>query len=413
MSSICPHFGHCGRCSRQDLPYPAQLERKDQQLKKNLSEFEIKTYHSIWPSSEIYFYRNKMEFSFGDESDVRIYNTPWKPRKFRKLEERPVVVVERHEIHLGLHPKGRFAIVMPTPECQLLSEGSQEILACVSLWATNNQISVYNRKNASGCLRHLVIREGKNTGERLVKLVARSETPFVRELAEQLKSLTAKVTTFIWDRHDELSDVAYGKTSEVFWGQGHIKESFLDIQVDVKPQTFIQTNTAAAEKLMNLLREWIKEDRLSFGGPVKFFDLYCGVGILGLNLTQKSDELRGIEVVPAAIQEAKELASRHGFANAVFIQGRVEDILNVQPDFVVNENSIILVDPPRAGLNPKVAKALAESRSPVVYYVSCNPESLARDLKILAPFYNLHTVQPMDFFPHTDHIETAVRLHIK
>jgi 23S rRNA (uracil1939-C5)-methyltransferase len=215
--TICPHFGVCGGCSRQDKPYAQQLSDKENSVRKFLKDLPIQTFHPILPSPETNFYRNKMEYSFGDERDIEIFSGN------SKLESRNMTM---NKTHLGLHPKGRFAIVTPTPECRLLSTESQEILQAVADWANDYQVSIYVRKSNEGNLRHLVIREGKNTGERMVNLVAKTPTPHIDELAERLEALRDKITTFMWTAYDGLSDVAHGGDVKIYWGHGMITEQY-------------------------------------------------------------------------------------------------------------------------------------------------------------------------------------------
>ncbi len=432
--AICPHFGVCGGCSRQDVAYEQQLTRKHDVVRAALQSVDVETFHPILRSPQTQFYRNKMEYSFGDERDLAIMERRTAPESGGK-------------VHLGLHPKGRFALVTPTPACALQSEASQAILRTVSEWATANAVSVYVRMTGIGDLRHLVIREGKNTGERLVSLVARSSTPHVDDLAQRLKSCGVPITTFLWSRHDGLSDVARSEDRKVFWGEGVMLEKLAGAVLRVNANSFMQTNTHAAEGMITVLKRWIRsslfpsplagEGRVggvyyhpdthrspfpspppqgerergdSFGRVGTLIDLYCGSGAIGLSLADEFESVIGVELNPHAVADAIENANVSGTENIRFLEGKAEDVAASLPVKDRAERTTVIVDPPRPGLHPTMLKTLLEWSVPWIFYVSCNPESLARDLRGLRDRYDILDVQPMDFFPHTDHIETAVRL---
>jgi 23S rRNA (uracil1939-C5)-methyltransferase len=403
---ICPHFGVCGGCSRQDVPYESQIADKQAQVKKALEGLPVGRWHPILPSAQTFFYRNKMEYSFGDRRDIAILNRPKAERGT------PLVAEGENAVHLGLHPRGRFALVTPTPECLLLSEEAQTILGTVARWANDHRVSTFVRKNNEGDLRHLVIREGKNTGERLVNLVARSKTPAIPDLTHRLENAGVPITTFLFSAYDGASDVAGADTRHVQWGEGAIRERLGKVTFTVTPSSFMQTNTRAAERMIDLLRSWSVED--GAGGAAKvLIDLYCGSGAIGLNLASAYDEVIGVEVNADAIRDAWRTAKENGIPNARFIEGRAEVATAELPVGPRAAATTVVVDPPRAGLHADVVKTLLSWSVPRLYYVSCNPESLGRDLRLLDGKYRIDDVQPMDFFPHTEHVETAVRLKLK
>ncbi len=384
----CGHTAYCGGCSRQSEAYSEQLARKETLIRTALQEIPVGLFHPILSSPETFYYRNKMEFSFGDNFDRNILNLP----------------APEGTVHVGLHPKGRFSLTSPTPECRLLSKDSTEIMKIVGEWATEFSIPVYVRPKHRGVLRHLVIREGKNTNERLVMLVSTTAVTHVDVLKSRLQSSGIPITTFLWARHDGLSDVARGTEVEIGWGEGWIREKLGRIEFRVSPHSFMQTNTHAAERLIKVLRSWIQEGKI-------LLDLYCGAGTIGLNLADLFERVIGMECEPESVANARETAERNGITNANFESGRVEKLLDKFPHD--RAQTICVVDPPRAGLHPDVVKALAASQFTSIIYVSCNPISLAKDLKGLEVAYAIKEVQPMDFFPHTDHMETAVFLSIR
>jgi len=404
---ICPHFGICGGCSRQDDPYETQLADKEALVRRHLDGLTVERWHKILSSPQTKYYRNKMEYSFGDRRDVEIINRP-------KGERGPSPVISEggNVIHLGLHPKGRFAVVTPTPECQLMSEETKVVIATVSRWATERAIPIFLRKNNEGDLRHLVVREGKNTGQRLVNLVARSHTPHIDDLAERLRVCGVPITTFLFSAYDGASDVAGMGERRVRWGDGAIQERLGKVSFTVTPGSFMQTNTRAAERMIDLLYMWSVEDGASSPRRV-LIDLYCGSGAIGLNLASSFDEVLGVEINADAVRDAWLTAKANGVANMRFFEGRAEDVAADLPVEERAEGATVVVDPPRAGLHPRLVQTVLDWNVPRLYYVSCNPESLARDLRLLNAKYDILDVQPMDFFPHTDHIETAVRLRRK
>lgn len=392
----CPHFGPCGGCSSQDKAYTDQLLAKQKLVEKNLAGLAVDEFRAIMASPDVFYYRNKMEFSFGDERDIEILN------------HQPVSEGGK-SVHLGLHPKGRFALVTPTPECLLESLESQQVMNVVTSWATKHQIPVYVRKSGEGDLRHLVIREGKNTGERLVNLVAKSSTRHLDKLAAGLQESGIPIQTFLWTAHDGKSDAVMGEVGRVFWGEGFIREKMEGKSFQVAPSSFFQTNTRAFEACLRILKSWVSEDSLA--GQSRLFDLYCGCGSIGLSLAEHFKEVVGIEINGAAVQDAVKNAESNDITNVRFLVGRVEALLPTIP-FAPGEQAAVVVDPPRAGLMPKVVETLLAWGAPHLYYISCNPESLGRDLRVLGARYRIVSVQPMDFFPHTQHIETAVRLRL-
>lgn len=405
---ICPHFGVCGGCSRQDAPYLDQLADKESIVRACFEGLLVQRWHPIFGSPDPFFYRNKMEYSFGDVRDVEILNRP----KGDKTRTSPEVPAGKNVIHLGLHPKGRFAIVTPTPSCLLMSQEAQSVLAVVGRWATDHQISTYVRKSGEGDLRHLVIREGKNTHQRLVNLVARARTPQLDDLTVRLRDSGVAITSFLFSAYDGISDVAGADERRILWGDGAIQERLGAVTFTVTPASFMQTNTRAAERMIDTLKVWIQEDAPD-GQRQRLIDLYCGSGAIGLNLAALFEEVIGIEIHPDAVRDARKTADDNKILNARFLEGKAEDVVvQVALRSQVAESTVV-VDPPRAGLHTRLVKTLLEWGAPRLYYVSCNPETLARDLRLLVERYSIVDVQPMDFFPHTDHVETAVRLKLR
>lgn len=380
--SLCPHFGACGGCSFLNVPYQEQLLQKEILVRNHTRPFAPKEIRPIIPSPQPYFYRNKMEFAFGCTTES--------------------------EFSLGLRRKNSFWRIIDVEACRLLSELSNEILKFVRLWAKQSGISAFNRKNHKGALRYLVVREGKKTGNVLLNLITtyEIEKDTVHALANELKTRFPQITTLLWGRNSGKSDVAYAQDTEILLGDGFIEDIIGEVKFKISPSSFFQTNTLAAEKLYNV----IKELAVASGSDSNLvLDLYCGAGGISLFIADKSKNIIGIESNPNALADAEINAQKNSINNVKFLRGETEKLL---PQ-VLEENrssSIIIVDPPRAGLHPKALKMLMEHKSQHIIYVSCNPKALEANLEILTKIYDVCLVQPLDLFPHTPHVETVVWL---
>lgn len=379
----CQHFGTCGGCSLQDKPYDAQLALKKDKVAAALAAIAGLPSLSILGAPDVWNYRNKMEFSFGD-----VYPP-----------------VEGQWLKLGMKPKGRWYEILDLQECHLPSPEAAALLKSVREWAEREKVTPYNSHKKIGTLRHLVIREAKNRPERLVLLVTTDGNIPKLSFIEAVRSVYP-ATTILVGSNAKASDTAISDSIEVLMGPGYVTETlyFPDGAVDyrISPQSFFQTNSKGTELLYGLLRSWTRE--LPMGTVL---DLYCGGGGIALSLAGAVQKVVGVELNPAAVEDAKSNAERNGIKNCEFYRGAVElllpALLDLRPEAVV-------VDPPRAGLHVQAAATLLEMAPPVIFYVSCNPESLARDLKKLTAKYAVDRLVAVDLFPHTDHVETVVRL---
>jgi len=380
----CSHFGTCGGCSLQDKPYGAQLVLKKDKVLAALSGIADLPAPSIVGAPDIWNYRNKMEFSFGD-----IYPP-----------------VEGKWLKLGMKPKGRWYEILDLQECHLPSPEAARLLASVRAWAEAEKVPPYNSHKKGGVLRHLVLREAKNRPERMVLLVTTDGAIPKPSFIEAVQA-AYPATTILLGSNAKASDTAVSDSIETLTGTGYITETlyFPDGAVDyrISPQSFFQTNTKGTEALYGLLRSWTRE--LPGAGTV--LDLYCGGGGIALSLAGAARKVVGVELNPAAVADAKANAERNGFKNCEFYCAAVElllpSLLDLRPEAVV-------VDPPRAGLHAKASATLLEMAPPLIFYVSCNPESLGRDLEVLKGKYAVDRLVVVDLFPHTDHVETVVRL---
>ena len=382
-AALCRHFGVCGGCSIQDRPYPDQLSYKKKLIERalaglpDLPGFEMRGSPGIWN------YRNKMEFSFGDVH-------PPRPGQW---------------LHLGMKPKGRWHTILDLEECRLPSPEAAPLLAAVRAWAEREKVPPYNSHKNEGELRHLVLREAKNRDERLVLLVTASGN-IPRESFVAAASSVYPATTILLGRNQKVSDTAVCESMEVLTGPGFVTETlkFSDGNVDyrISPQSFFQTNTWGAQTLYELLRGWTREL-----GAGLMLDLYCGGGGIALSLAGACRRVIGVESNRDAAADAKANAALNGLSNCEFYGAAVEFIL---PALLDMDPDAAVVDPPRSGLHPNAVAALLAHSPKTLFYVSCNPESLARDLKALAPRYRTSRLAGVDLFPHTEHVETVAWL---
>lgn len=368
----CPHFGPCGGCLWQHLDYAAQLRAKQTIVQESLEGVEVRPIIGL---ADPWYYRNKMEFSF-----------------------QPVG-------RLGLHRRGRWDDIVDLHTCFLQSPRTAEIINTVRDFIRARDIPCYDPRTHEGLLRHLVIREGKSTGELLIALVTAS-APFsdVQELARLLPERFPELTGFLWAINPSKGDAVEVHDVRVLHGRPHIFERLRGLTFKLGLLTFFQTNTMQAERMIDAVREFA-----DLRGSEHVLDLYCGVGTFALALASHSGRVTGIEVVPASVEAARENAALNGIANATFHAGdvrRFEHILapGDGPD-------LLMLDPPRAGAGAQVMRAIGRVRPQRVIYISCNPTTLAPDLRELTPAgYEVRAVQPIDLFPHTYHVECVVLL---
>lgn len=381
--SFCSHFGLCGGCARQTVDYDMQLQIKADLVKKLIDDAGIKDYEflGIEKSPEVYGYRNKMEYSFGDET-------------------------KGGEMTLGMHKRGQFNSVVTVDQCKLVDDDFNDILKLSLQYFKERKIPHYVNKTHQGYLRHLVVRKGLNTGEILVVLVTSTQLDI--DLTDYVKSLLdaeikGELTGIIHIYNDNIADVVKCDKMEILYGQDYFYDELLGLRFKISPFSFFQTNTLAAEILYQTALDFI-EDK----DNKTIFDLYCGTGTIGQIVAQKAKKVIGIEIVEEAVKAANENAAMNGLNNCEFIAGDVLkkiDELDESPD-------IIILDPPRAGVNPKALSKILQFNPKEIVYVSCNPKTLAENLKQIneESNYIVEKVKCVDMFPHTPHVETVVRL---
>jgi len=381
----CSHFDICGGCRWQDVPYDVQCSLKAGLVEAALAKApEIGAADGtvdIEPSPDIFFYRNKMEFTIDGP-----------PR----LDGRVLI---------GLHEAGKFDRVFDLERCLLQSETSNRIVAWTRAFVREHGLSAYGLKSHEGLLRFLAVREGKTTGDAMVNLVTSDEPfPQAREFAEGLAADIPGVTTVLRSVNRSKASVATGGETDILHGGGTIRETIGGRTFSISPDSFFQTNSRQTANLYSCIRDFCGLD-----GTQSLLDLYCGAGTIGICLAGDARSVTGVELVESAVEDARRNAVLNGATNCAFIAGKVEEVI----DGSMDDFDVVVCDPPRAGIHPKAMSHLLRLRIPRLVYVSCNARALPGDLEMLAMAgYRLKAVRAFDMSPHTPHVETVALLTI-
>jgi len=398
----CRHFDDCGGCILQNYSYAAQLEAKRRQVAETLQHlggFSEPPIPPPIPSPDIFYYRNKMEFSFSPQ------------RWITRAEVRGKTLVAPKDFALGLHVRDRYDKILAVEECHLQSDWSNQVLAAVRSFTEKHPLRPYTTRDHSGFWRFVVLREGKHTAERMVNLVT-AEHPLGREevakLADILRQQFPDITTIVHNLNRKKAQIAFGDEEIVLHGPGYIREGIGDYIFRISANSFFQTNTLAAERLYKKVEEYA-----TLSGRETVYDLYCGAGTISIYVSKFANRVVGFEMVPQAIRDAGINCRLNGVSNCAFIEGDLKDELAQVKPIIMRwgKPDVVVVDPPRSGMHPKVVGKLLELSPQRIVYVSCNPATFARDAKeLFAASYQLEKVQPVDMFPHTAHIELVSRL---
>ncbi len=395
---VCKHYGECGGCKWQILPYEDQLRYKQQQIIDNLTRIgkvELPEISPILGSKHIYEYRNKLEFTFSDRKWLS-----WDViRAAGGLEHVDTAY------GVGFHIPNCFDKVLDITECHLMPDINNRIRNGIRTFAREHGISFYNEHAHEGQLRTLIIRSN-HKGE-VMLIVVWGEAPDMR-LMEYLQQTFPEIVSLLYVVNQKLNDTISDQEVHVFAGQDHIMEQMEDLQFKVGPKSFYQTNTEQAYELYKVAREFA-----GLTGNELVFDLYTGTGTIANFVAHQARQVIGIEYVPEAIEDAKVNARLNKLDNTLFFAGDMKDILNA--DFIARYGrpDVIITDPPRAGMHEDVVKTILAAEPKRIVYVSCNPATQARDLNLLDEKYKVTRVQPVDMFPHTQHVENVVQLVLK
>ena len=400
VTPFCSHFGVCGGCQWQMLPYEQQLIYKHQQVVDNLTriaKIPLPVIPPILGAPETQGYRNKVEYTFATEKFI-----PFEDFKAMKAAGTEPVKTPGAG---GFHARGFFEKVVEIDTCYLQSEPTNLMRKAVVNFALENNMPFYNIKQHQGWLRNMFVRN-TTQGEWMVNLILGYEAPAEREallklLLEQFPQITTLLYTINTKRNDSMQDLV----PQVFHGTGYITEKLEDFSFKISPKSFFQTNSKQAERLYQVTRNFAE-----LTGKEIVYDLYCGTGSIGIFCSQNAKKIIGVEFVAEAIEDAKENAQLNQLNDTAFFAGDVIDICNDAFFETHGKPDVIITDPPRAGMHEKLVKKLLDMEAPLIVYVSCNPATQARDLSLLSEKYTVTKIQPVDMFPHTLHIENVVQL---
>ena len=396
----CTHFGDCGGCKWQHMSYEAQLHYKEKYVRdafERIGGIEVEDFRPILGAPEQFFYRNKLEFSFA--------NKRWLTKAETKKEEELDNMVGA----LGFHVPIFFDKIVQIDECFLQTPLINEIRNAIHQFATESGIPYYDHRAHEGFLRNLMFRTSRHTGEIMVVLiVAKDDESQVATIFEHLAEQFPGVQHWCWI-HNDKKNSSYSELSVSVWkGEDFIVERLDSFDYRIRATSFFQTNPEQAENLYNVVRE--------FAGPVKYntlYDLYCGSGSIGIYLSGLAEKIVGVEYVESSIKDAWDNVALNNLDGFSFHAGDMKKLLTTELVDKEGKPDLIVTDPPRAGMDKEVVARLLEIKSPRIIYVSCNPSTQARDLDLLSELYRVKSVQPVDMFPQTAHVENVALLELR
>jgi len=398
VQPFCKHFGVCGGCQWQMLPYEKQLEYKQDQVLQSLTrigKLELPEIRPILGSERTRYYRNKLEYTFSS-------------RRFLLREELADPQISTIQDAAGFHARGIFDKVVDVETCYLQDEPTNAIRLEIKRWALEKGVSFYDIHRHEGFLRNVQVRICR-TNEIMVNLVfGYLDEPIHNALLKHLQDQFPSITTLLYTINPKWNDSLNDLQPVPFFGKGYVIEKLEDFSFKIGPKSFFQTNTAQAERLYQTVRSFA-----ALTGNETIYDLYCGTGSIGIFLSNQAKKIVGIELIPEAIADAKENALLNEVYHAAFFSGDVTTICDDAFFDTHGRPDLIISDPPRAGMSDKLIAKLLEISAEKIIYVSCNPATQARDLSLLSEKYQISAVQPVDMFPHTLHIENVTALFLK
>ncbi len=399
VTPFCSHFGVCGGCKWQMLPYEKQLEYKQTQVTDQLTRIghiSLPPIASIAGSEKQQFYRNKLEFTFCTHE----YLTR------EALEAAGDTEISRKPA-LGFHAPGMFDKVVDITTCYLQAEPTNKIKNLLRDIAFRHELPFYDHRKQEGWLRNVIIRIA-TTGEVMVNLIVQHERQELYMILDTLLKEVPEITSLHYTINPKVNDTIYDLPVVTYHGKGYIEEYLEDFRFKISPKSFFQTNTRQAEKLYQITRDFA-----GLTGKEVVYDLYCGTGSIGIFLSKGAGKIIGIEAVADAIEDAKLNAAWNNLDQCHFFAGDVSDIATDDFFEIHGRPDVIITDPPRAGMHEKLIRQLLKIAAPRIVYVSCNPATQARDLQLLDEAYKVVRLQPVDMFPHTHHIENVALLELK
>jgi 23S rRNA (uracil1939-C5)-methyltransferase len=411
----CSHFGSCGGCKWQHVDYSMQLRFKERQVVDAFERIGGLSNPHVLPiigADEIFFYRNKMEYSFSEKE--WFVSAPQNSGPDSMLEPESLNFepeTRNSKLHLGLHVPQRFDKVLEITDCHLQSPTSNDVLNFVRSFARRERLPVYSSDANEGYLRFLVIRESKRTSETMVNLVTFDDRPaLMSKFSAELLAAVPSVTTVVNTINSRKAQIAFGDAENVCAGPGIIRERLGKHLFKISASSFFQTNTAQAERLYTVAKTFAR-----FKPSDVVWDLYSGTGSIALFVSDAVRQVIGVESVESAVEDARRNAMENGVENCSFVLGDLKDRLTKDREWMSThpKPDVMIIDPPRSGMHPKVVEEILEIAPERIVYVSCNPATQARDVKALSSRYEVLDLQPVDMFPHTYHIENVARLVLR
>lgn len=409
VDPFCQHFGTCGGCQWQMLPYDLQLQYKQKQVQDNLKRIGKVQLPEILPivgAKNITHYRNKIEYTFGTDEFLT-------KEAFNKRKEATLSAPLEEGANIwtgaaGFHAKGFWDKIVDIQTCHLQAEPTNQIRQAIKALAIQNEWSFYNLRQQHGFLRTMQVRLCE-TGEWMANIVVgEDDSEKIEQLMQHVLSKFPNITSLLYTINTKRNDSLHDLEPITYHGKGYVIEKLEDFQFKIGPKSFFQTNTRQGEALYKITREFAE-----LTGNQTLYDLYCGTGSIGIFCSQEAGKIIGVEMIEAAIEDAKENATMNNLTKTHFYAG---DVIKVcDDDFFTRHGrpDVIITDPPRAGMHEKLVQKINEMAAPTVVYVSCNPATQARDLALLDEKYAVTKIQPVDMFPHTLHIENVVQLKLK
>lgn len=394
---FCEHFGVCGGCQWQMLPYEKQLQYKQRQVADTLQRIgrlELPEMTPIAGAQEQRYYRNKIEYTFAN-------------KKFLTAEEVKNPDISAYDNVAGFHARGFFDKVVNINACHLQAEPTNALRLAIKQFALDHDWTFYDIRMHTGLIRTMQIRLCRS-GELMVNIVFAEEHPEIKALLDQLLQQFPQITTLLYTINKKFNDSIYDLQPIVYHGKGYVIETLENYQFKIGPKSFFQTNTAQAEQLYRITRDFAE-----LTGNEIVYDLYCGTGSIGIFVSEKAAKIIGVETIAEAIDDAKENAALNGLTHTSFFAGDVIKVCDTAFFETHGKPDVIITDPPRAGMHEQLVDKILEMEAPTVVYVSCNPATQARDLIKLSTKYDVTRMQPVDMFPNTHHIENVVQLKLK
>lgn len=398
LQPFCEHFGICGGCRWQPLPYDMQLKAKQQQVWDQLvriGHLGIPDISPILPSDKTKYYRNKLEFTFSNKR--WIYNN-----------EDPDSLTDEERLGLGFHVGKFFDKVLDIKHCSLQPEPSNEIRLFIREYAVTHNLEFYNIRENTGFLRNIIVRNNQVGDVMLTVCFAYDDQDKIVPMLDAIAAEFPQIKSLHYVINEKLNDSISDLDCILYKGEDAIWETMGKLKFKIGPKSFYQTNSEQAYKLYSVAKEFA-----ALTGNEVVYDLYTGTGTIAQFISDKASKVIGIEYVKEAIEDARINAEANGITNCTFFDGDMKDILTA--DFIKEHGKpeVMIIDPPRAGMHPDVVKVIMETAPERIVYVSCNPASQARDLAMMSPMYEITAVQPVDMFPHTMHVENVCALKLK